>query len=120
MFYFLFKGVALESVGESRSAFLSLGDALRLSNNRFKEWHPITASIVYARLLSGLNSSSEDSDEKVVVINADRALTVLRAAYPDEARIVLAASVLNEEMRKKNPKRDGKVLMRFRVEAPFL
>jgi serine/threonine protein kinase/tetratricopeptide (TPR) repeat protein len=120
IFFFLFRGVALESVGDSRSAFVSLGEALRLSNDRFKEWHPITASIFYARLLSRFNSSPEDSGETFVVQDADRAIAVLRAAYPDESRIVIAASELYGEILKKKQKPDRKILMRVRAEAPFL
>jgi hypothetical protein len=120
IFNLWFRGVALERLGQSEEALGVLEEARHLSNTWFRSWHPVTASITYAYILSVLNSPSKRVISESLVDDADKSIAVLRLAYPDQYPSVTAASVVLEELKKPEVERDRKSLLNLRRLAPFL
>lgn len=52
--------------------------------------------------------------------DAERSIAALRSAYPDEHHVVMAASVVIEELKKQEVVRDRKSLLELRRLSPFL
>lgn len=107
-------------MGNSAEAAESIKEARRISIAQFGEWHPLTAKIGYAYLLSSLNSGSLIAFENSSAEMARKHFDTLVAAYPEEHPVILAASSIVKELQKKPEKIDKKRLVSLRLKAPFL
>lgn len=114
------RGVALEKIGDSNGAIEALREAKRLSLYKFKYWHPITATVTNALILSELRSSRKIVAREALLKDAERATSVLKRAYPHGHSTLEAASVILSMLGTSESDIDKETLVRLSKEAPFL